>query len=36
MDTASTVLWLLGVEEPADWRGAPVLGAFRAAASGGS
>ena len=28
MDTASTVLWLLGVEEPADWAGAPVLRAF--------
>jgi len=29
MDTASTVLWLLGVDEPADWQGAPVLNAFR-------
>lgn len=28
MDTASTALWLLGVEEPADWMGAPVTGAF--------
>jgi predicted AlkP superfamily pyrophosphatase or phosphodiesterase len=28
MDTASTVLWLLGVAEPADWIGSPVLGAF--------
>jgi len=28
MDTASTVLWLLGLEEPADWLGTPVLGAF--------
>jgi arylsulfatase A-like enzyme len=28
MDTASTVLWLLGVEEPSDWAGAPVLSAF--------
>lgn len=31
MDTASTVLWLLGVTEPADWAGAPVLNAFQAA-----
>ena len=30
MDTASTVLWLLGVEEPADWAGSPVTGAFQA------
>ena len=28
-DTASTVLWLLGVEEPSDWAGAPVLSAFQ-------
>lgn len=28
MDTASTVLWLLGVAEPADWAGTPVMGAF--------
>ncbi len=28
MDTASTALWLLGVDEPADWMGTPVLGAF--------
>jgi arylsulfatase A-like enzyme len=28
MDTASTVLWLLGVEEPSDWMGVPVLRAF--------
>lgn len=28
MDTASTVLWLLGVDEPTDWMGAPVLRAF--------
>lgn len=28
MDTASTVLWLLGVQEPASWTGAPVAVAF--------
>jgi arylsulfatase A-like enzyme len=28
-DTASTVLWLLGVSEPADWAGTPVTTAFR-------
>ena len=28
MDTASTALWLLGVDEPADWMGTPVMGAF--------
>ena len=28
IDTASTVLWLLGVDEPADWAGSPVTGAF--------
>lgn len=28
MDTASTVLWLLGLTEPADWAGTPVIGAF--------
>jgi arylsulfatase A-like enzyme len=28
-DTAPTVLWLLGVEEPEDWDGAPVVEAFR-------
>jgi predicted AlkP superfamily pyrophosphatase or phosphodiesterase len=30
IDTASTVLWLLGVAEPADWPGAPVVSAFQA------
>ena len=30
MDTASTVLWLLGVAEPGDWAGSPVTGAFQA------
>jgi arylsulfatase A-like enzyme len=30
MDTASTVLWLLVVPEPADWAGSPVTGAFHA------
>jgi predicted AlkP superfamily pyrophosphatase or phosphodiesterase len=29
MDTASTVLWLLGVREPGDWMGAPVTTAFQ-------
>ena len=29
VDTASTVLWLLGVAEPTDWQGSPVLAAFR-------
>jgi len=28
MDTASTVLWLLGVDEPTDWAGSPVTAAF--------
>jgi predicted AlkP superfamily pyrophosphatase or phosphodiesterase len=28
MDTASTVLWLLGLSEPTDWAGSPVTGAF--------
>jgi predicted AlkP superfamily pyrophosphatase or phosphodiesterase len=31
MDTASTVLWLLGVAEPQGWAGAPVTPAFRPA-----
>jgi arylsulfatase A-like enzyme len=30
MDTASTVLWLLGVSEPTEWAGSPVLDAFDA------
>lgn len=30
IDTASTVLWLLGVNEPADWAGTPVANAFTA------
>lgn len=32
VDTASTVLWLLGVAPPADWTGQPVRVAFTAAA----
>jgi arylsulfatase A-like enzyme len=28
MDTASTVLWLLGLREPTDWSGAPVSSAY--------
>lgn len=30
MDTAATVLWLLGVQEPSDWTGTPVTDAFHA------
>lgn len=30
MDTASTVLWLLGLEEPTEWLGTPIIGAFAA------
>lgn len=29
MDTASTVLWLLGLDEPTEWLGAPITGAFQ-------
>jgi predicted AlkP superfamily pyrophosphatase or phosphodiesterase len=32
MDTASTVLWLLGLDEPTEWTGSPVTGAFVGAA----
>jgi len=32
IDTASTVLWLLGVAEPTDWPGDPVMSAFVSAA----
>lgn len=28
MDTAATVLWLLGVNEPGDWAGRPVAAAY--------
>ncbi len=28
MDTASTVLWLLGVDQPSDWAGQAVTGAY--------
>jgi arylsulfatase A-like enzyme len=28
-DTAPTVLWLLGVEEPDDWDGSPIVNAFQ-------
>ena len=28
VDTASTVLWMLGVNEPTEWQGTPVLAAF--------
>jgi predicted AlkP superfamily pyrophosphatase or phosphodiesterase len=34
MDTASTVLWLLGVREPTDWAGQPVIDAFEPAPAG--
>jgi arylsulfatase A-like enzyme len=30
MDTASTALWMLGLPEPTDWQGEPVLEAFNA------
>jgi arylsulfatase A-like enzyme len=30
MDTASTILWLLGLAEPTEWAGTPVLDAFTA------
>jgi predicted AlkP superfamily pyrophosphatase or phosphodiesterase len=30
MDTASTVLWLLGLNEPSDWAGSPLVSAFEA------
>ena len=30
MDTAATLLWLLGIPEPADWDGTPVVAAFSA------
>jgi predicted AlkP superfamily pyrophosphatase or phosphodiesterase len=33
MDTAATVLWLLGVAEPATWTGRPVATAFTDAAN---
>jgi len=33
MDTASTVLWLLGVSEPTAWAGSPVTEAFDSAAA---
>jgi arylsulfatase A-like enzyme len=32
MDTASTVLWMLGLSEPTDWLGTPVVSAFNAGA----
>jgi predicted AlkP superfamily pyrophosphatase or phosphodiesterase len=28
MDTASTILWLLGVDEPTEWVGSPITSAF--------
>jgi len=31
MDTAATVLWLLGLRVPQDWAGRPVMAAFQAA-----
>jgi arylsulfatase A-like enzyme len=33
MDTASTILWLLGLDEPTDWFGSPVFGAFNTVAN---
>jgi arylsulfatase A-like enzyme len=35
MDTASTVLWLLSVNEPSDWVGQPVLDAYEPVVTGG-
>ena len=32
MDTASTVLWLLGLSAPSDWAGQPVMRAYESAA----
>jgi predicted AlkP superfamily pyrophosphatase or phosphodiesterase len=32
-DTASTALWLLGLAEPSDWTGTPVVAAFAAPGS---
>lgn len=32
MDTAATVLWLLGLSEPTEWAGTPVIDAFESAA----
>jgi hypothetical protein len=34
MDTAATVLWLLGVDQPKDWAGQAVVGAFRPVEAG--
>jgi arylsulfatase A-like enzyme len=34
MDTASTVLWLLGVDQPEEWSGEPVLKAFQERGAG--
>ena len=28
-DTAATVLWLLGVNQPANWDGKPIVAAFQ-------
>jgi predicted AlkP superfamily pyrophosphatase or phosphodiesterase len=33
MDTAATALWLLGIDEPADWSGSPITRAFAGAVS---
>jgi predicted AlkP superfamily pyrophosphatase or phosphodiesterase len=35
MDTAATVLWLLAVDEPSDWAGAPVIDAYASPAAAG-
>ena len=32
MDTAATVLWLLGIREPTTWQGVPAVAAFNEAA----
>lgn len=36
VDTAATVLWLLGLHEPSEWAGTPVIPAFDAAAAAAS
>ena len=36
VDTASTVLWILGVAEPTNWSGTPVIEAYQPPATSGS
>ena len=35
MDTAATALWLLGVSEPPNWTGQPVIDAYNSVVAGG-